>query len=155
MLESASRGGVFSQGVWSWGGGVCSWGVAAPGGVGGCLLRGEVLLLGGGAVSQHVLRQTPPVNRMTNRCKNITLATTSLRLVMILKQSVLDKTRTPASDQKPLRMCVKGDYLYEGIKLHWRLTKVNLRSNVSKAIHEWTGKDVSLSSQISQILDKK
>ena len=37
---------------------------------------------------------------------------------MILKQSVLDKTRTHVSDPKPLRMCVKGDYLYEGIKLH-------------------------------------
>ena len=36
---------------------------------------------GGGWSSQHALRQTPPVNRMTNRCKNITLATTSLRPV--------------------------------------------------------------------------
>ena len=43
-------------------GGVCSWG--------GCLLLG--------VVSQHALRQTPPVNRMTDRCKNIALATTSL-----------------------------------------------------------------------------
>ena len=41
-------------------------------------------LLGRGVVaSQHALRQTPPlVNRMTDRCKNITLATTSLRPVM-------------------------------------------------------------------------
>ena len=33
----------------------------------------------GGVVSQHALRQTPPtpVNRMTNRCKNITLPQTS------------------------------------------------------------------------------
>ena len=49
-------------------------GVSAPGGSapgGGCLLPG-------GLVSQHALRQTPPVNRMTNTCKNITLATTSL-----------------------------------------------------------------------------
>ena len=36
---------------------------------------------GGGVVSQHVMRQTPPVHRMTDRCKNITLATTSLRPV--------------------------------------------------------------------------
>ena len=28
-------------------------------------------------VSQHALRQTPPVNRMTDRCKNITLPQTS------------------------------------------------------------------------------
>ena len=53
-------------------------GVSGPGGVcsGRCLLQG-------GVVSQHALRQTPlPVNRMTDRCKNITLATTSLRLVI-------------------------------------------------------------------------
>ena len=32
----------------------------------------------GGVVSQHALRQTPPpVNRMTDRCKNITLPQTS------------------------------------------------------------------------------
>ena len=44
---------------------------------GGCLLRGVCV------VSQHALRQTtpPPLNRMTDRCKNITLATTSLRPV--------------------------------------------------------------------------
>ena len=30
------------------------------------------------------LLETPPVNRMTNRCKNITLATTSLRPVIIV-----------------------------------------------------------------------
>ena len=60
----------------------------------GCLVLGDAwsrggLLLGGGGVgpgpggeeggviSQHALRQTPPVNRMTNRCKNITLPQTS------------------------------------------------------------------------------
>ena len=32
-------------------------------------------------------KYTPPVNRMTNRCKNITLATTSLRLVTRLHSS--------------------------------------------------------------------
>ena len=35
-----------------------------------------------GGVSQHALRQTPPMNRMTNSSKNITLATTSLRPVI-------------------------------------------------------------------------
>ena len=44
-------------------------------------------LLGGvcsrGVVSQHAMRQTFPVNRMTDRCKNITLATTSLRPVIM------------------------------------------------------------------------
>ena len=28
--------------------------------------------LPGGGVSQHALRQTPPVDRITDRCKNIT-----------------------------------------------------------------------------------
>ena len=58
-------------------------GVSAPGGVSGLggLLPGSGVWLGG--VSQHALRQTPPVNRMTDRCKNITLATTSLRPVNI------------------------------------------------------------------------
>ena len=64
-----------------WGWGCLLRGVSAPGG---CLLQGGYLL-GGGVCSwvvvvfQHALRQTPPpVNRMTDRCKNITLATTSL-----------------------------------------------------------------------------
>ena len=74
--------------------GVCFWGVSAPGGGGvggvsaprrvsawGCLLLGGLpggSLLWGGVVSQHALRQTPPVNRMTDTSKNITLATTSV-----------------------------------------------------------------------------
>ena len=61
-------------------GGVCCWGVPASGG---CLVRGVTcsggcLVPGGacsGRVSQHTLRQTPPVNRITDRCKNITFAT--------------------------------------------------------------------------------
>ena len=85
------RGGVcFPGGCASGGsgpGGVMSGpeGGSAPGGVSGP----------GGGVSQHALRQTPPpVDRMTNRCKNITLATTSLRPVTmsffsdLLSQSV-------------------------------------------------------------------
>ena len=110
---SASRGGLLPGGVCSQGGlppvglsapgrGVCSRGCLPPGvsASGGCLLPGVCvclwgglllggcLLLGGvhswGVVSQHALRQTPPpVNRMTNRCKNITLATTSLRPVIM------------------------------------------------------------------------
>ena len=43
--------------------------------------------LGGGVVSQHALRQTPPpVNRMTDRYKNITFAT-SLRTVTMWSRS--------------------------------------------------------------------
>ena len=66
---------------------VCCWGVCCrrcllPGGVsapGGCLLQG--VSAPWGVVSQHALRQTPPVNRITDTSKNITLATTSLRPV--------------------------------------------------------------------------
>ena len=56
-----------------------SWGSVLGGGV--SLPRGVSLAEG---VSQHALRQTtppPPVNRITHSCKNITLATTSLRPV--------------------------------------------------------------------------
>ena len=92
---SAPRGSVSAPGGCLLQGDVCSRGVSAPGGVvcswrvsaWGCLLTGCLLLGGvcsGGVVSQHALRQTlPPVNRMTDRCKNITLATTSLRPVTI------------------------------------------------------------------------
>ena len=63
------------------------WGVSAPG-EGGCLLLGGLLMGGSapgggvclwsqGGVSQHALGQTPPVNRMTDGCKNITLPQTS------------------------------------------------------------------------------
>ena len=81
-------GGVCSRGVpgsgggtWS-GGGVCSGGVSAPGGVPGL----------GGLVSQHALRQNPPppVNRMTDRCKNINLVTTLLRPVTMTIPFTID-----------------------------------------------------------------
>ena len=55
------------------------WGVSAPGGMSAlrrCLLQG-VSALGVWYPSMHWGRH-PPVNRMTDRCKNITLATTSL-----------------------------------------------------------------------------
>ena len=55
-----SRGGVWSQGV-------CSRGVSGLGGIPACIAA-----------------EPPPVNGMTNRCKNITLATTSLRPVKTL-----------------------------------------------------------------------
>ena len=48
-------------------------GVSAPGGC----------LLGGVDIPACTEADTPPVNRMTDWCKNITLATTSLRPVKI------------------------------------------------------------------------
>ena len=60
-------------------GGVCLvlWGGSAwSQGGGGSPWRGVCLVLGGGPCPE-----TPPVNRITHTCKNITLATTSLRPV--------------------------------------------------------------------------
>ena len=60
-------------------------GVYSQGGRGMSVPRGCLLWVC--VVSQHALRQTPQptplVNRMTDRCKNITLATTLLRPVKI------------------------------------------------------------------------
>ena len=98
-LGVSALGGVCSGGVSAWGcllggcapGGVCSWGVSAPGG---CLLPrwgvsapGGVCSWGGvsaprGGIPACTEADIPPVNRMTNRCKNFTLATTSLRPVI-------------------------------------------------------------------------
>ena len=72
--------------------GVCTWsrrvylvrGVSAPRGCllqGGCTWSWGVSGLGVWYPSMHWGRHPPPVNRMTNRCKNITLATTLLRPV--------------------------------------------------------------------------
>ena len=60
---------VSDPGMSDLGGGCLTWGAVLPGG---CLLPG-------GSSSDM-----PPVNRMTDRCKNITLATTSLRPVIKL-----------------------------------------------------------------------
>ena len=87
--EVSALGGVWSWGVSTLGVGGClllrasARGVSAFGGV--CSRRGY-LFLGGGVCSQGGIpacteADTPLVNRMTNRCKNITLATTSLRPV--------------------------------------------------------------------------
>ena len=66
-------------------GGVCFPGVCASRGVcfpgEGVCFPGEGGVLPGGYPSIHWGRSPPPVNRMTDRCKNITLATTSLRPV--------------------------------------------------------------------------
>ena len=68
---SAPRGGVCSQGV------SASGGVSAPG----ASASGGGVCFQGGVCSQHALRQTPHVNRITDTSKNITLAITSLRPV--------------------------------------------------------------------------
>ena len=75
-------GGSALGGVCSWGG-VYFWGGAAPEG---CLLFG-----GGGGISACTLRQTPtpPVNRMTETCKNITLRKL-INTFLITFQSILN-----------------------------------------------------------------
>ena len=81
MPESASRGGRGGVPGWGGGSGVPGWGgVPGPGGVVVCLVGG--VPGPGGVCLSDLWDTTPPVNRMTNRCKNITLATTSLRPVM-------------------------------------------------------------------------
>ena len=53
------------------------------------LLPGGVSLAGGG-IPACTVADPPPVNRMTDRCKNITLATTSLRpVIKVLETPVL------------------------------------------------------------------
>ena len=42
--------------------------------------------------ARHYRKHTPPVNRMTNRCKNITLAKTSFRPVTIYRRTWLSKS---------------------------------------------------------------
>ena len=78
-----SSPGVSTLGGWLLGGHVCSGGMSALGG----LLLGDVCSWGVWYPSMHQGRHPPPVNRMTNRCKNITLATTALRPVKIKLKS--------------------------------------------------------------------
>ena len=78
-LGSTPGGCLLLEGVCSGGGGgSAGGGVSAPGGVpgsggGGCLLLGDVWSLEGGIPA--CTEADPPVNKMTDRCKNITFAT--------------------------------------------------------------------------------
>ena len=69
------------------GGGVClvPGGFSLPGG-GVRLVPGGFSLLEGVCLARGACLETPPVDRITDTCKNITLATTSLRPVMTLMQ---------------------------------------------------------------------
>ena len=110
VFRSLQPGGVYLvPGGCTWSGGVylvqggCTWsqgGVPGPGGctwswgvylvqgggylvLGGVPGPGGVYLVPGGVPGTWSGTPAPPVNRMTNRCKNITLAKTSFRPVMI------------------------------------------------------------------------
>ena len=91
-------GGVVS--AWSQGGfSLVSGGFSLPGGV--CLVRGEGGLPAQGGVCLvpgEALRRPPPVNRITDTCKNITLATTSLRPVNMVTSPRLKPTRINNSE---------------------------------------------------------
>ena len=86
--ESAP-GGCLVLGGGTWSRGVCSGGVSAPGGVPGpgvgCLVRGV-----GIPACFEAEPPPPPVNRMTDRCKNINLATTLLRPVTMTIPFTID-----------------------------------------------------------------
>ena len=76
-------GGTWSRGGCTWSGGErgCTWSRGGVPGPGGCTWSR------GMGVPGQVL--PPPVNRMTNRCKNITLAKTSFRPVIIRPSAVV------------------------------------------------------------------
>ena len=86
------------------------WG-GSPSGRGGSPSRG--VLHPGGMASQHALRQTPspPVDRITDTCKNITLATTSLRPVINFNIAfMVTQTQTQRMGLSPFStfcVCVK------------------------------------------------
>ena len=70
LLACTAQGGLLARGVCLARGGLpCQGGSALPGG----------LLAGGGWVSQHALRQTPPVNRITHTCNTSLLRQLSHR----------------------------------------------------------------------------
>ena len=85
-----AQGGLPARGVSLPGGVLPARGVSLPGGSPclGVSLPGGSPCLGG-----FSLPETPPVNRITHSCKNITLATTSLRPVMTYVLAFLDKCR--------------------------------------------------------------
>ena len=96
MLQCSSGGGVLlgpEGGVLLGPGGGSPWsrgGSPWSGGGGLCLVRGGSL-------------ETPPVNRITDTCKNITLATTSLRPVNIsplLRLHYLMTSRSPSTSKQ-------------------------------------------------------
>ena len=114
MPESAS------QGV----GGVCSGGrgVSAPRG---CLVQGDqgvpgpegmvsgprgMSSPGGSASVPSGIPPPPPVNRMTNKCKNITLATTSLRPVKMNSLTCFEYCQMHLNQMSILpTLCILGE----------------------------------------------
>ena len=80
---------------------------------------GGVSFLGGGLRQ----RQTPPVNRITHTCKNITLATTSLRPVMKHHEKTLPCIRILCLDIVSVNLCENklAQLKYSGIFHHTRI----------------------------------
>ena len=113
MPESSSREGVASGGGAFRGGGVCfrGEGVCFPGGLcfwGVVCFRGCVFP--GDGIPACTEADILPVNRMTDRCKNITLATTSLRPVITSNESKLNHF-SPSAET----VCVFVEFLLESV----------------------------------------
>ena len=79
----------------------------------GCVCsRGGVCSGGGVVVSQHALRQTPPpVDRITDTSKNITLASTSLRPVM--------KPSIRCGHYAEVKLHGRADYVFLSAKFYY------------------------------------
>ena len=100
--------------------GAWSWGVPGPGRVPGSrgylvqggLLLGGCLLPGGGGIPAFTEADTPPVNRMTDKCKNITFAT-SLRTVIKIVKNILNKAAGSICDEKTVHAKVMVLHLTE------------------------------------------
>ena len=124
------RGGVCLPGGFSLPGGVSAWSggvlpargcLPGPGGVsawsrGGSPCRGGVCLVPGGSPEPP-----PPVDRITDTCKSITLATTSLRPVIINE----DPTKTD------VRNSILQAYVYQ------RISWLKLILDLVKSIEGW------------------
>ena len=83
--------------------GVCVWSGGVSG-LGGCLVQGCVWSGDVSGPGGHAWSGTPPMNRMTHRCKNITLAKTSFR-------SVIKKNFAPVANGSELVVCT-ASYIY-------------------------------------------
>ena len=145
-------------------GGVSAWSrgcLPGPGGV--CLVQGISPCLGGSAWSGGVLPawggspcpETPPVNRITDTCKNITLATTSLRPVMNLTHNIkkdqrwahkgpfTPKSQRQCSDNSVMTLAIlfslkTMESLQNAVATHFHATRlISMRTELQALSQHW------------------